>query len=214
MATGTSAGLILFAIISIHATHTGGDARQQVRNFAVRIFQSTPPIRVATRDAVPCRLAFDISIHATHTGGDPAVAICPGRRAYFNPRHPYGWRPSSSLAIKCSGPFQSTPPIRVATRHPISMSSASVFQSTPPIRVATSRRPTVFRNYLYFNPRHPYGWRHWAYMSAHCMFGISIHATHTGGDIPDRTSFEQEMISIHATHTGGDRIPAAGQGAC
>ena len=123
--------------ISIHATHTGGDvvfARRKGRrfmNFNPRhpygwrlftyfspfskiLFQSTPPIRVATgttfftsqiisfQSTPPIRVATGmefpglykhiISIHATHTGGDswgPCRRSC---RSYFNPRHPYGWR--------------------------------------------------------------------------------------------------------------------------
>ena len=79
--------------------------------------------------------------------------------------------------------FQSTPPIRVATTSARSRIRTGKFQSTPPIRVAT----TVV-----------------AYCQANFP-GISIHATHTGGDDcgcgTDSFGF---LISIHATHTGGD----------
>ena len=36
-------------------------------------FQSTPPIRVATKGRVPIDANQQISIHATHTGGDEFV---------------------------------------------------------------------------------------------------------------------------------------------
>ena len=34
---------------------------------------------------------------------------------------------------------------------------------------------------------------------------ISIHATHTGGDVRTFGKDAYPVISIHATHTGGDR---------
>ena len=34
---------------------------------------------------------------------------------------------------------------------------------------------------------------------------ISIHATHTGGDVADYGDDLPRAISIHATHTGGDQ---------
>ena len=55
------------------------------------------------------------------------------------------------------------------------------FQSTPPIRVATI--PSTFADHsIYFNPRHPYGWRRTQCVPMQAFFYISIHATHTGGD--------------------------------
>ena len=36
------------------------------------------------------------------------------------------------------------------------------------------------------------------------LAGISIHATHTGGDAADLAVAALVAISIHATHTGGD----------
>ena len=123
-------------------------------------FQSTPPIRVATCDTCTDMPSTDISIHATHTGGDY----------------------QSSARSHRVRVFQSTPPIRVATVFPLSsLSSCLLFQSTPPIRVATlaPMHPDLLpkisihathtggdkrcwlsaRTRIYFNPRHPYGWR-------------------------------------------------------
>ena len=100
--------------ISIHATHTGGDVGTALRLVIISLFQSTPPIRVATpgtRIIVPCQAISihathtggdgawqpgtgfkTISIHATHTGGDNPCRCTFQLPAYFNPRHPYGWR--------------------------------------------------------------------------------------------------------------------------
>ena len=60
------------------------------------IFQSTPPIRVATR-IVDCEFCpVKISIHATHTGGDQTALTEAQKQLNFNPRHPYGWRRAQS----------------------------------------------------------------------------------------------------------------------
>ena len=56
-----------------------------------------------------------------------------------------------------------------------------------------------------FNPRHPYGWRPSAPSMAMEFIIISIHATHTGGDVTAANVIGVAIfISIHATHTGGD----------
>mgnify|MGYP000643457580 CR=1 FL=1 len=176
---------ILLYLISIHATHTGGDA------------------------AVPQVLQDrQISIHATHTGGDPTGRRSPSPMRYFNPRHPYGWRQGligagGHFPIFQSTPpirvatsdfsvvplmilFQSTPPIRVATGPSSSARLTQGFQSTPPIRVATSLHRPGCRLCQYFNPRHPYGWRPVRYCQVMAVALISIHATHTGGDPVDQ----------------------------
>ena len=124
------------------------------------IFQSTPPIRVATQAAKRPIQFKRISIHATHTGGDSPRGPSRIGRLDFNPRHPYGWRRGLLFYPYCICVFQSTPPIRVATccrLHPGVRGAISIhathtggdaylsatvpfgflFQSTPPIRVAT-----------------------------------------------------------------------------
>ena len=122
-------------------------------------FQSTPPIRVATRRAFRPRFIDLISIHATHTGGDPMACLSRYSLADFNPRHPYGWR----LGFFC-----------------------------------------FFGLLSDFNPRHPYGWRLGGMGLDGSRLFISIHATHTGGDISQPADRMRPQISIHATHTGGD----------
>ena len=101
--------------ISIHAPHTGRDARKLWSRVSLTLFQSTRPIRGATmqddlRLAVPA-----ISIHAPHTGRD----ICAGYRStsglHFNPRAPYGARPVTASRLDSKALFQSTRPIRGAT---------------------------------------------------------------------------------------------------
>ena len=123
--------------ISIHATHAGGDqgagrrdpsrrdfnprhpcgwrrVAGQIWNFSP-LFQSTPPMRVATPLPQCCCCICQISIHATHAGGDIRHEFGGAGRIYFNPRHPCGWRPTAVGKVFFPTKFQSTPPMRVAT---------------------------------------------------------------------------------------------------
>ena len=79
-------------------------------------FQSTLPVRGATK-TVGSTIAFDvISIHAPRAGSD----INPDGIHIYNVR------------------FQSTLPVRGATRHQFIMVCIALFQSTLPVRGATS----------------------------------------------------------------------------
>ena len=147
--------------ISIHAPHTGRDSLALIFCLISLTFQSTRPIRGATNGLSNNMLCNDISIHAPHTGRDstwgapsatcwgfqstrpirgatrPACAR-PCRRAYFNPRAPYGARLKINIMLAVAQdisihaphtgrdydsqqcvvhdyPFQSTRPIRGAT---------------------------------------------------------------------------------------------------
>ena len=126
--------------------------------------------------------ANDISIHATHTGGD----LIRTRLAF------------SSLA------FQSTPPIRVATHTETAHHETDCISIHATHTGGDSRLQHDPQRYLYFNPRHPYGWRHQFFPDCVVASNISIHATHTGGDFRNVKFLRRHNISIHATHTGGD----------
>ena len=147
--------------ISIHAPHTGRDAARHCCGGWTRPFQSTRPIRGATIMSIMCpwdnsdfnprapygarRLADHvgqdgqrISIHAPHTGRDPSKAAARSLGAYFNPRAPYGARLPSLPPAARRRRFQSTRPIRGATRvRCLAGSDGDGFQSTRPIRGAT-----------------------------------------------------------------------------
>ena len=145
-------------MISIHATHAGGDGclgghTNEHHYFNPRhpcgwrrvwlhsccnlsLFQSTPPMRVAT-DKVD-RLYSYLLFQST-----PPMRVATGTQSHV------GW-----LSI-----FQSTPPMRVATVAESNFAVIASFQSTPPMRVATSILPWLRCRMRYFNPRHPCGWR-------------------------------------------------------
>ena len=137
MATYQAVNYVLNMCISIHATHTGGDQimltfRSGRRNFNPRhpygwrpyphfsqccivLFQSTPPIRVATYFVLappnPNRFQSTPPIRVatwTYQQGN-------AHQLDFNPRHPYGWRQRAWICRMMQALFQSTPPIRVAT---------------------------------------------------------------------------------------------------
>ena len=80
-------------LISIHAPLTGSDGA-----------------------FLRCLLPRGISIHAPLTGSDPAQ--CPGDSIQhdFNPRSPYGERLSPCFFCPIARKFQSTLPLRGATR--------------------------------------------------------------------------------------------------
>ena len=169
------------AVISIHATHTGGDGSHG-----------------------PAKIIRGISIHATHTGGDNKANNIAVLRKNFNPRHPYGWRPDA-------GPGGATTTGNFNPRHPYGWRLSPlpgvmirmIFQSTPPIRVATTGGPRLRRIWnISIHATHTGGDECCAAVG--CQRAISIHATHTGGDGCNGDIDDDNQISIHATHTGGD----------
>ena len=146
--------------------------------------QSTLPIRGATGHLRVPAAQGAISIHAPHTGSDvrqPWTGLWP---SYFNPRSPYGERPSGMTGSASPSyfnprspygerpwPWASRPPrTDFNPRSPYGERRYSrwadpqpgTFQSTLPIRGATLRSAAIDR-----------------YVST-----ISIHAPHTGSDVP------------------------------
>ena len=61
-------------VISIHAPHAGCDRRPSNHSPGVGIFQSTHPMRGATRPRRIASSRFLISIHAPHAGCDHAIS--------------------------------------------------------------------------------------------------------------------------------------------
>ena len=162
-------------------------------------------MRGATR--VEARFFTDkaISIHAPHAGCD--LRPVPPRRGRrdFNPRTPCGVRRLTLSTTLGELLFQSTHPMRGATRHEMHLSrKEAAFQSTHPMRGATNGNPIydgveVFqsthpmrgatdlhkfrrRPLLHFNPRTPCGVRLVEAPQAVGFDIISIHAPHAGCD--------------------------------
>ena len=108
-----------------------------VFHLAPPLFQSTLPLRGATRASMPTSSPTGISIHAPLTGSDDGAGAGNQRDGDFNPRSPYGERHNLLIWTFRTWGFQSTLPLRGATRE-------------------KQERLSNDRN---FNPRSPYGER-------------------------------------------------------
>ena len=88
----------------------------------------------------------------------------------FNPRTPCGVRPRYVSPVVLSRKFQSTHPLRGATRRFRSTLRSRKFQSTHPLRGATRRRLSRFCASAYFNPRTPCGVRRFPHRNPPTMY--------------------------------------------
>ena len=145
----------------------------------------------------------------------------------FNPRSPYGERPSlAGIEIPILS-FQSTLPIRGATAlFGATVDTNGDFNPRSPYgeRLFIAAGPDVIS--FNFNPRSPYGERRELLDQAadklqfqstlpiqgathlvpffRIFYPISIHAPHTGSDALRGPQGRHKAISIHAPHTGSD----------
>ena len=87
---GDARGLdyIFNLFISIHAAREGGDVMEDLLWTYEQGFQSTPPVKAATRLSISDYADTEISIHAAREGGDGDRYRRAVRRADFNPRRP------------------------------------------------------------------------------------------------------------------------------
>ena len=169
-----------------------------------------------------------VSIHASHAGGDFSPPGFLWRPTSFNPRLPCGRRREKKTWQIQTELFQSTPPMREATKR---KNDTDATQSFNP-RLPCGRRLCFAKQYnenRCFNPRLPCGRRHVlliasivvimfqstppmreatrASTSSTCSLPVSIHASHAGGDHESTPGSPVERVSIHASHAGGDNSP-------
>ena len=199
--------------------------------FALRIFQSTHPVRGATAERpwspssprdfnprTPCgvrrgyapiyaRQNF-ISIHAPRAGCDATVCVPRWIARVFQSTHPVRGATVDQVVDLGCVVFQSTHPVRGATVYDTySIIVPTRFQSTHPVRGATMRCRRPAPTPCNFNPRTPCGVRRQRGRD-HLPRGlISIHAPRAGcdgriGAMPRST----QGISIHAPRAGCDGI--------
>ena len=169
-------------IISIHAPLAGRDvarlaermdrtyfnprapcgARQQAVRYSVSYisFQSTRPLRGATRDLVGCSGRVGISIHAPLAGRDRPGSALQSPCCYFNPRAPCGARlrvhsDASGFAVD----FNPRAPCGARRLDRLRTVQRHRFQSTRPLRGATLQRCCSAVPTCDFNPRAPCGAR-------------------------------------------------------
>ena len=130
------------------------------------------------------------------------------RRAYFNPRPPYGGRPMLLRISSGRASFQPTPSLRRATSRLLAPSiMPEKFQPTPSLRRATKADIDRAKAKEHFNPRPPYGGRLNAVAPQVQEAQISTHALLTEGDGRPGLGAGRRRISTHALLTEGDRLP-------
>ena len=149
--------------ISIHAPRAGCDYTFEIVDAGTVAFQSTHPVRGATVIYLHSLFQHSISIHAPRAGCDYHRGRSQKPLRDFNPRTPCGVRHVAGLTSSQLPEFQSTHPVRGATRgvpvyrvlskdfNPRTPCGVRqelnkhniqewIFQSTHPVRGATYRR--------------------------------------------------------------------------
>ena len=171
-----------FRYISIHAPHAGCDNETPRKAENCNDFNPRTPCGV--RRAHECGTCWcrRISIHAPHAGCDGAILSVRYSTSNFNPRTPCGVRQLRTQEKQRAGIFQSTHPMRGATKTFFIGSGILSFQSTHPMRGATQATIRLYR-----------------------QVRISIHAPHAGCDTLNNCKNKVFCeISIHAPHAGCD----------
>ena len=123
------------------------------------LFQSTRPMRGAT---VTGKLASNmtvISIHAPHAGRDACHSRSCINSLNFNPRAPCGARPSDGVTVARGALFQSTRPMRGATRCGANAAVCVGISIHAPHAGRDRPQTAPGTPYRYFNPRAPCGAR-------------------------------------------------------
>ena len=152
------------------------------------IFQSTHPLRGATRQRHLHGAQVYISIHAPLAGCDDVHIKCSKEGNYFNPRTPCGVRPVLKEMV-------------IPQKN---------FNPRTPCGVRRARRSKTASG-RHFNPRTPCGVRHAARQPVKPLFAISIHAPLAGCDVgaADGLLEDGEFQSTHplrgATGLAGSR---------
>ena len=170
----------------------------------VSIFQSTLPLRGATRGQAGDDRNGEISIHTPLAGSDQRDGLAVCWKNDFNPRSPCGERPVNGAITDPKSEFQSTLPLRGATKldRPCPM-SFKYFNPRSPCgeRPVTSASTPPSRH---FNPRSPLRGATRIPKELWDNYRISIHVPLAGSDIVHQFGFVDRLISIHVPLAGSD----------
>ena len=188
-------------------------------------FQSTRPMRGATRAPSNQRDSWHVSIHAPHAGRDAWISVWCSLQRGFNPRAPCGARQSRRCSHIQTACFNPRAPCGARL---VARIRATLNVSFNP-RAPCGARPRPWDDAggkRRFNPRAPCGARQrycsdcakeaW-FQSTRPMRGatveyarvpvitrVSIHAPHAGRDLNARKEDKSNVVSIHAPHAGRD----------
>ena len=155
-------------------------------------------------------------------GATRRTLLLRGLERHFNPRAPCGARRNEARASVSASKFQSTRPMRGATRKAAFIQCNFLFQSTRPMRGATMHTwkslfhsrisihaphagrdkyaCLIILSNLHFNPRAPCGARRIPRHVRHQERQISIHAPHAGRD-------PTSLVEIHWFRHFNPRAP-------
>ena len=157
-----------------------GDNGQQLSR---AVFQSTHPLRGATlRNGIMLRA---INFNPRTPCGVRRARCCTAwpMDIDFNPRTPCGVRHHTTPRHAMpSRDFNPRTPCGVRRPAPISTPTRAAFQSTHPLRGATRERTKAVVQELHFNPRTPCGVRLARTSATRSTMAISIHAPLAGCD--------------------------------
>ena len=146
--------------ISIHAPRAGSDFTPRITSHWRRVFQSTLPVRGATLPTLDYQPSAGISIHAPRAGSDAKMdENAVKEEKYFNPRSPCGERLFCCALWRVCFIFQSTLPVRGATRRAVKGDPGGAISIHAPRAGSDSLTPNMETAGVYFNPRSPCGER-------------------------------------------------------
>ena len=226
-ATGDSGDLGRLEEISIHASRMGCDF-DYIPITHIPRFQSTHPVWDATVGGLGAEGDFSISIHASRMGCDPPhsswlrarrlISIHASRMGcdytpthyrlstwYFNPRIPYGMRPTQLAICVANVDFNPRIPYGMRRHSDHAQGRNHGFQSTHPVWDATdcvARRSACPCISIHASRMGCDGTRH---IPGNVVL-ISIHASRMGCDVFRCDRGYLMWISIHASRMGCDRI--------
>ena len=170
------------AHISIHAPREGSDAERYHASVATATFQSTLPVREATRTCVRPKTTHYISIHAPREGSDSGNQSSnqPIGISIHAPREGSDCHQKRKVRTRC---FISIHAPREGSDFPhVPSPLVNIgFQSTLPVREATTNA-----------------------VHMHHSWDISIHAPREGSDGSRQCPYPNQTISIHAPREGSD----------
>ena len=191
-----------------------------------REFQSTHPLRGATRHQRSDHRQRPISIHAPLAGCDVIGIVTIGQPGDFNPRTPCGVRPQHQTRNPIVLYFNPRTPCGVRPGQAAVNGTQELISIHAPLAGCDRGLRAARDAYRHFNPRTPCGVRHVRYIPPHtrctfqsthplrgatrwpcgacCTMAISIHAPLAGCDIIRERFFKELCISIHAPLAGCD----------
>ena len=205
-ATKSEPNTFTWGVISIHAPLAGCDQEICCKALGKDGISIHAPLAGCDDHRVLFRHAVPISIHAPLAGCDLAVSRSSRRAANFNPRTPCGVRPESGNRRRQWEEFQSTHPLRGATRKRHDLHRKSEISIHAPLAGCDRCWRRSRRRSSHFNPRTPCGVRRnrhtggltWTrFQSTHPLRGATDHRVLFRHAVP---------ISIHAPLAGCDKL--------